>query len=81
MEVARIGVRVTLGPRPVVAKLEEPERPRLADDRAADLLPYLTRQSGEKRLGSLPVSARQDVGTVLIEHEDRPAWPSQDGAR
>ena len=32
-------------------------------------------------LSSLPASPRQDTGTVVVEHEDRPAWPGEDRAR
>ena len=65
----------------LVAKLEEPERSGLADDRAADLFPYLAGQGVEDALRTLSTTARQDVRAVLVEYEDRPAGSCEDGAR
>src|SRR5437868_15165807 len=80
MEVARIRVEVALRLGPLVAKLEEAERSGLADDRAADLLPDLAGQGVEDGLRPLSPAARQNVRAVVLEYEDRPARPGQDGA-
>ena len=80
MEVARIRVEVALRLGPLVAKLEEPERSGHADDRAANLLPYLAGEGVEDGLRTLSTTAGQNVRAVLVEYEDRPAWPGQDGA-
>ncbi len=69
---------MVLRPRPLVAKLDEPEKSRATNDRAAHLLPDLTRQSVEQRLRPLPVSAGQNMGAVFVEHEDRSAGSGQD---
>ena len=72
---------MALRPRPLVAKLDEPEKSRATNDRAAHLLPDLTRQGVEDGLRSLPASPRQDVRAVLVEREDRPTRPCEDRAR
>ena len=66
--------------RAVVAKLDDPERSRVTNDRASDLFTDLASQSLEDRLGSLPSSPGQNVRAVFVEHEHRAARPSQDGA-
>ena len=71
---------MSLGPRPVVAKLDDPERSRDTNDQASDLFTDLASQSLEDRLGSLPTSPGQNVRAVFVEHEHRTARPSQDGA-
>ena len=67
--------------RSLVSELDEPDRPRLTDDRTADLLAYLARQGIKDRLRSIAPSARQDVRTVLFEHEDCPAGTGEYRAR
>jgi hypothetical protein len=65
----------------LVAELDEPDRPRLTDDRTADLLAYLARQGMKDRLRSISPSTGQDMWTVFFEHEDLPAGPGEDRAR
>jgi len=67
--VARVGVRVPLGPGSVVPKLEEPEPTRLAHDLAADLLADLAGECREHGLRFLPPAAWQHVQALIVEHE------------
>jgi hypothetical protein len=81
MEVAWVRIWMVLRLRSLVSELDEPDRPRLTDDRTADLLAYLARQGIKDGLRSLSMSTRQDVWTVLFEHEDRPVKPGEDRSR
>jgi hypothetical protein len=67
--------------RALVAKFDEPKGSRVAHDRATDFFTDLADQRVEYGFPSLSMSARQDVWTVLFEHEDRPAGPGEDRAR
>jgi hypothetical protein len=81
VEAPRIGIHKRIRLWAIVAKLDEPERSRFTGDRAADFLTDLTSQGVENRLGSLSVSPRQDVRTVLVEQENRTAGAAEDRAR
>ncbi len=67
--------------RSLVSELDKSDRPRLTDDRTADLLAYLARQGIKDRLRSIPPSTGQDMWTVLFEREDRPISPGEDRSR
>jgi hypothetical protein len=60
---------MSLGSGPIVTELEEPERPGLADDVAADLLTDLAGEGHEYRLRRLPASSREDVRALIVENE------------
>jgi hypothetical protein len=81
MEVPRVGIWIILRLRSVVSELDESDRPRLTDDRTADLLAYLARQGIKDRLRSVAPSTGQDMWTVFFKHEDRPTRPGEDRAR
>jgi hypothetical protein len=66
--------------RPIVPKLEEPERPGPSDDRAANLLANLAGQGVKDGLGSHSMSPGQNMRTVVVEDEDLPVFPGKNGA-
>src|SRR5256886_9548122 len=80
MEVSRIWIHVTLGLRPFDAKLDEPERSGITNDRAADLLADLASQGIKHGLGALPTTSREHVRTVVVEGKDRSARTCEHGA-
>ena len=77
----RVRIDKWVRPRAIVPELDEPERSRVANDRAADLFAYLANQGVKDRLGTLPAPAGQHMGSVLIENEDRAARSGEDRAR